>query len=239
MGATQNAELGLVSAKELGRLNQRIEASIYAVTERLRSTLDSLGREHSLNTKWLSRDGLASVVVAQHARYADLCILSHDVSANAAEYSFSEQLLFVSGRPVLFVPAFGSFTTLGRHILVAWNSSRASARAVSDALPLIERAEQTTVITINPADFIDRHGAPPARHMVEHLRRHSASVEGFKLANVPSESIADALWDNAHKVGADLIVAGAFGHPRIWEKLLGGVTRNLLSSMNLPLMMSH
>jgi nucleotide-binding universal stress UspA family protein len=148
-------------------------------------------------------------------------------------------LLFVSGRPVLFVPSFGSLATLGRHIVVAWNSSRASARAVSDALPLIERADQTTVITINPADFNDRQGAPPAGQMVDHLRRHNPSVEGIELPNIPSGSIADALLDEARKAHADLIVAGAFGHPRIWEKLLGGVTRDLLTNPRLPLLMSH
>ena len=147
--------------------------------------------------------------------------------------------MFVTGRPVLFVPAFGSFETLGRHIVVAWNSSRASARAVNDALPLIERAERTTVITINPADFIERHSAPPAEQMVEHLRRHGALVDGIELKNVPPGSIAEALQAEAGNVDADLVVAGAFGHPRLWEKLLGGVTRDLLAQMSLPIMMSH
>ncbi len=234
MDERKTAELGLASAKELDRLDQCVEASIDEVVERLRSTLNALKREHGLDAKWQSLDGPASVVVPQHARYADLCILVRSIG-----YSFSEQLLFVTGRPVLFVPAIGSFETLGRHIVVAWNSSRASARAVNDALPLIERAEQTTVITVNPADFIKRHGALPAEQMVEHLRRHSASVEGIELKNVPAGSIADALQAEARKVGADLVIAGAFGHPRLWEKLLGGVTRDLVAQMSLPTLMSH
>ncbi|MGC2221964.1 MAG: universal stress protein [Methylocella sp.] len=237
----KTAELGLASAADCDRLDRSIEASIDEGAERLRSALEAFKREHGLEAEWLCLDGLASVVVPQHARYADLCILGQDVRADtdSVEYSFSEQLLFVTGRPVLFIPAFGSFETLGRHILVAWNSSRASARAVSDALPLIERAKQTTVITINPADFIGRHGALPAKQMVEHLRRHSASVEGIQLKNVPAGGIADALQAEAHKVGADLVVAGAFGHPKLWEKLLGGVTRDLLARMSLPILMSH
>ena len=237
----KTAELGLASAKELDHLDQRTEASIDEAAARLRWALEALKREHGLDAKWQSLDGQASVVVPQHARYADLCILGQNTSADpdSVGYTFSEQLLFVTGRPVLFVPAFGSFETLGRHIVVAWNSSRASARAVSDALPLIERAEQTTVITINPADFIERHGAPPAEQMVEHLRRHSASVEGIELKNVSAGSIANALQAEARNVGADLVVAGAFGHPRLWEKLLGGVTRDLLAQMSLPTLMSH
>jgi nucleotide-binding universal stress UspA family protein len=153
--------------------------------------------------------------------------------------AFSEQLLFITGRPVLFVPALGSFETLGRHILVAWNSSRASARPINDALPIIERAERTTVLTVNPREFIDGHGALPPDRMVAHLRRHNAQVDSIRLVDVRAGSIADTLQAEAHKVGADLVVAGAFGHPKLWEKLLGGVTRDLLSGMNLPLMMSH
>ena len=75
--------------------------------------------------------------------------------------------------------------------------------------------------------------------MVEHLRRHGAAVKGVWLDKVASESIADIVHAEAHKVGADLIVAGAFGHPRLWEKPMGGVTRDLLARMSLPLLMSY
>jgi nucleotide-binding universal stress UspA family protein len=147
--------------------------------------------------------------------------------------------LFVTGRPVVFVPALGSFATLGRHILVAWNSSRASTRAVNDALPLIERAERVTVLAINPAVFAERYGALQPQQMIEHLRRHGAAARGIWLNHIQTASIASTLLAQAHEVGADLIVAGAFGHPKLWEKLMGGVTRDLLARMNLPVLMSH
>jgi nucleotide-binding universal stress UspA family protein len=235
------AELGLASAVAIGKLNRRIDKSIADATERLRSALESFGREHALEVEWRCLDGVASILVPQHARYADLCILSHETPPKVApaEYSFSEHLLFVTGRPVLFIPTVGVFETLGRHILVAWNSSRASARAVNDALKLIERAERTTVLTVNPREFVERHGALPAKQMVEHLRRHSASVEGSEIGDVPAHSVADVVQAEAHRVGADLVVAGAFGYPRLWEKVLGGVTRDLLARMNMPTFMSH
>jgi len=239
--AQNTEELGLASAAQSCRLNQRIENSIEETAERLRSALENSGLERGIEIEWRCLEGIASVVVPQHARYAGLCILGQDLPAyvNSAGYSFSEQLLFITGRPVLFVPALGSFETLGRHILVAWNSSRASARSINDALPIIERAERTTVVTVNPKEFIDRHGALPPDRMVAHLRRHNAKVDSIRLVDVRAGSIADALQAEAHKVGADMIVAGAFGHPKLWEKLLGGVTRDLLAGMSLPLMMSH
>lgn len=235
------AELGQGSADAIGRTNQRIRKSIDEAAERLRSALEEIKREHGLEVEWRCLDGVGSTLVPQHARFADLCILSQDVSAaaSATGYTFSEQLMFVSGRPVVFIPVHGSFHTLGRHILVAWNSSRASTRAANDALPLIERAEQVTVLAINPGEFAKRYGALPPERIVEHLKRHGASVQGIWLNNISAGSIADAVQAEAHKVGADLIVAGAFGNPRLWEKMMGGVTRDLLARMNLPVLMSY
>jgi nucleotide-binding universal stress UspA family protein len=235
------AELGLGSFAAINSVNQHIQNSINEGAERLRLELDELGREFRLEVEWLCLDGIGSVVVAQHARFADLCILGQDVSTtNAATgYTFSEQLLFVTGRPVVFIPAEGSFETLGRHILLAWNSSRPSTRAVNDALPLIERAERVTVLAVNPAEFAQRYGALPPERMVEHLRRHGASVAGVWLQDIPTASIVDAIQHEARKQGADMIVAGAFGHPKLWEQLMGGVTRELLTRMALPVLMSY
>ena len=100
------AELGLVSAAGFDSLDRRIETSIDAVAERLRSTLETLARKHGLVAELRCVDGVASVVLPQHARYADLCILGHDQPEGPASvnYTFAEQLLFVTGRPVFFVP---------------------------------------------------------------------------------------------------------------------------------------
>jgi len=237
----KTAELGLVSGEDLDRLNRRLQLSIDEAVDRLRSQFEALGREHRLEIEWRCVDGSASVVAPEHARYADLCILGPNESNDDASvgYTFSEQLLFATGRPLVLIPTVGSFDTLGRHIVVGWNASRPATRAVSDALPLIERAERTTVITIDSADFVDRDSAPAADQLVKHLRRHSSSVDAVQLKDVPAGSIAEALQAEARNLGADLIVTGAYGHPKFWEKLVGGVTRDLLNRMNFPILMSH
>lgn len=235
------AEVGLVPTHEINDLDRRIEESIDRVADRLRVALDALTRQHGLEAELHCVDGPASLVLPQHARHADLCILGQEPTEGSAPvgYAFSEHMLFLTGRPVLFVPALGAFETLGRHIVVAWNSSRPAARSVNDALPLIERAERTTVLMVNPSTIVHPQGALPGDSIVEHLKRHGASVDAVRVENVPRGSVAGALQAEARALGADLIVAGAFGHPRLWEKLLGGVTHDLLAHMSLPILMSH
>ncbi|MBV1699101.1 MAG: universal stress protein [Hyphomicrobiales bacterium] len=238
----KSAEIGLVSAARLHDLDHQVAATIEAAADRQRSAVTELARERGLRAELIAVDGVASLVVPQYARYADLCILGCDELEGgpaSINYTFSEQLLFVSGRPVLFVPPAGSFATLGRHIAVAWNSSRPAALALNDALPLIEHAEQTTIIMINPSGFIENHPGPPGEQIVEHLKRHGAEVTAARLEDVPRDEIADRLQDEAQARGADLMVAGAFGHPRLWEKMLGGVTHDLIARMRLPVFMSH
>jgi len=235
------AELGLGTAKDIDRLHERIEASIDSNAQRLRSMLETLGHERGFSTEWCFVDGPPSVVVSQRARYADLCIVGRDAAAaeTSIDYSFSEELLFVTGRPVLFIPPAPPFETLGRHIAVAWNSSRPAARAVNDALPLIEVSKKATILMANPTEFIDRRGALPPDRLVEHLTRHGAVTDLLLLEHVPAGSVARALQTKAREIGADLLVAGAFGHPKLWEKLLGGVTRDLLDHTRLPIFMSY
>jgi nucleotide-binding universal stress UspA family protein len=92
---------------------------------------------------------------------------------------------------------------------------------------------------INPSGFIDAHEGPSSEHILEHLRRHGAAVHAVRIEGVARDNIAGRLQFEAHARGADLIVAGAFGHPRLWEKMLGGVTHDLLANMTLPIFMSH
>jgi hypothetical protein len=87
---------------------------------------------------------------------------------------------------------------------------------------------------INPSGFIDSHEGPPGEQLAEHLARHGATVVSVRIENVAHGTIADRLQAEALALGADMIVGGAFGHPRLWEKMLGGVTRDLMARMNYP-----
>jgi len=239
--AQSTAEFGLVTGSDINRDKRRTAQAHDETVQRLTQELDAIRREFGLEVELQNVEGAAAAVVPQYARFADLCILSQDLRSDAtsAGSTFSEAVLFSTGRPVLLVPAHGAFTTLGRHLLVAWNSSRAAARALNDSLSLIERAEHTTVLAINPTQYTERYRALASEQIVEHLRRHGSPVEGLRRENVHMASIAQVIQSEAHAVGADLIVAGAFGHAKLWEKLVGGVTCDLLAGMTLPILMSH
>jgi nucleotide-binding universal stress UspA family protein len=241
MNLRKAAELGIVPSSVMQALDDQVKASIYSVEAHLSESLQILTKQHGIRSDFLSIDGRAANTVPQYARYADICIVGqHEPSASTSiSYTFSEQLLFVTGRPVLLVPPNRSFETLGRHIAVAWNSSRPAARSLNDAMPLIEKTDHVTIIIINPAERTDRHEGPPGEQLAEHIARHGRNAEIIEIEDIAHDEIAYRLQQEAQAVGADLIVAGAFGHPRLWEKMLGGVTRDLLSRMNVPLFMSH
>ena len=237
----KTAELAGRSLAEVDDIDQGVEDSIDRSAHELQATFEHLTRQHGLNGEWRMVEGEPNTILPQHARYADLCILAAGAPAESTSGGFliSQEMLFTAGRPVLLVPQAAAGMTLGAHVAVAWNSSRSSARALNDALPLLERSEKATVIAVNPNDSIGAHGALPLVRLLEHLKRHGVSARSVVLADVPSEAVAAALQEKACAVGADLLVAGAHGHTWLHEILLGSVTRDMLSNLELPVMMSH
>lgn len=190
--------------------------------------------------EWRIVEGMLREEVALHARYADLVIIGQDDSdtSEPGAPGLVGDVLFGAGRPVLVVPYAGRFATVGRRVIVGWNASREAARAVNDALPLISAAQTVCVLAANPAKGIAGHGAEPGADIALHLARHgvSVTVEHRVAPDVPD---ADLLLNHASDISADLLVVGAYGHSRLREFVLGGVTRRLLREMTLPVLMSH
>lgn len=149
-----------------------------------------------------------------------------------------EDIIIGSGRPMLVVPYAGEFDTPGRRVIVAWDNSREAARALHEALPLIARAEQVTVMAVrdDPAEF-DRD-RPSIERIVRHLGRHgiAARPEETVRGDVP---IGDVILSRASDLDADLIIAGAYHHSQFREALLGGASRELLDTMTVPVLMAH
>ena len=179
-------------------------------------------------------------VVGMHARYADLVVLGQTDPQEPPQVGrhLPEEVVLASGRPVLVVPYIGAAATIGQRVVVAWDASREAARAVSDAMPILERAESVLVVIVNPESTPLGHGEVPGADIGAYLARHKVEVE---VQRVPSGelSVADALLSYVADREADLLVMGAYAHSRVRELVLGGVTRTMLESMTLPVLMAH
>jgi nucleotide-binding universal stress UspA family protein len=210
-----------------------------AVAER---TFREALRLQGLEGEWRAVDGDTVEVLALHARYADLTILGQPNEEQAYKGPSADavlvNLMLASGRPILAIPYAGNFERVGERVLVAWNASRESTRAVNDALPLLAGATVVTVLAVNPRRGIEGDGNVPAADIALHLARHGVKAEAaHTIAKDISEG--DALLSYAADLGADLIVCGGYGHSRAREMVFGGVTRTLLQEMTVPMLLSH
>lgn len=190
-----------------------------------------------LRAEWRYVEGEIRGIMNVHARYADLVVLAQgsgeDVPLGPA-LNLPDDLVLTSGRPVLVVPFEGAPTGFGSNILIAWNGSAQSSRAVHDALPLLQAANSVTVLTVGPEEASHIPGAEITAHLVHHGVNASADH-----AIERDHSTADTILHAASDAGANLIICGAWGHSRFLETVLGGVTRHLLRHMKVPVLMSH
>lgn len=179
--------------------------------------------------------------MARQSRLADLAVIAApQEGADDAPVSraFFSAMLFESGRPVLVVPAEHAVEIPFRHVVVAWLPTREATRAVHDALPLLASANSIDVVTVEPALSDMDHGADPGVDIATHLARHGLPVNVHTVAG-GGQSVAAALLRHARESGAQLLVAGGYGHSRLREWALGGTTRELLHSGELPILLSH
>jgi nucleotide-binding universal stress UspA family protein len=175
------------------------------------------------------------------ARVSDLIVLGQVdpqmPKATAARHML-DRLLMGAGRPVLVIPYAGSFPTIGQKVLIGWTDCREAARAVHDAIPIMKQAQSATALTVVSRRRMGDDTSVPGTDIVEHLKRHGVPASAARtVANDIADS--DALLSYASDSGADLLVAGGYTHSRIREAALGGVTRELLQHMTIPVLMSH
>lgn len=194
----------------------------------------------------------------QHACATDLVVLAQrdPQGADGTAAGFAGQLLVGAGCPMLFIPyvetlpleADGAPRCASR-VLVAWAPRRESVRALRDALPLLRKASSVELVRFAGPDeaddrlldavvaYLKRHDVT-ARARISHTAEPSIGERLISAGNV-DVPVAEALLSFAADVGADLIVMGGYGHARAWELVLGGVTRTMLRSMTVPVLMSH
>ena len=175
---------------------------------------------------------------ALYAHYADVVIAPSASEANAGFVlrGVPEAVMMTAGVPVLVIPDLWRPQPLGRRVVVSWNASREATRAVHDSLPILTRAESVTLFAFDPRqEVLEEESAL----LLGHLAAHGIAAEKFTWPSTGDIDAVDALFSCLSESGADLIVAGGYGHPRLLERLLGGVTQTLMNTLTVPVVMSH
>ncbi len=174
---------------------------------------------------------------ARLARRFDLAVVGQaEPDVSAVEEIIAESTLFGSGRPMIMVPYIQKAPLKLDNVMVCWDGSRPAARAIADAMPLLEKARRVEIVIIT--NERGKQDEIEGADMGQHLARHGLKVDVHRIAG-GNIDVADALLSHSADSGTDFIVMGGFGHSRLREFVLGGVTHSILRSMTVPALMSH
>ena len=179
----------------------------------------------------------AEETIGELARLYDLAVvLQPEPSQFSFDNSIPQAVLFNSGGPVLMVPYIHTGALDARHVGIAWDGSRLAARAVRDALPFLAAAQAVTVIAVNE----DRHdgGEAGSDQLVRQLARREIKARIERLT-ADHDNVHGTILSIAADTDIGLLAMGGYGHSRLKERILGGVTRGIFESMTVPVLMSH
>lgn len=181
----------------------------------------------------------ADEAIGRRARYVDLTVLGPDLLARSRlRKKATEGVLFHSGKPLLLVPSGTKPTLAPKRVMVAWDASLEAVRAVREAVELLAGADEVRVAIVDPVETGGGHGEEPGADIAAFLARHGAKVAVDRLPS-GDRGIADVLTRHAADCASDLFVMGAYGHSRLRQRILGGVTQSMLQEPPLPILMAR
>ena len=226
-------EIGPNIAATLRDLDDAQRAGVLAAFRQSRLAAD-------VHASWAEvSDAPVAAVFAQQAFYADLLVLGQhglaESSATGVPSDFVEAVISASGKPALILPCVHTAVEIGQNVLIAWKPTREAARAVSAAMPLLQRARSVQII----AWAGDEEAVSGARlDLNGYLWRHGVDAIWHRAGQEP-EALGELLLSRACDLQADLLVMGCYGHSRTREWILGGTSRTVLRTMTLPVLMAH
>jgi nucleotide-binding universal stress UspA family protein len=237
--ATTGASRYLVQARMLAELDPNLRTHLDFLRHRARQGLEDFeAAAQKLGLPSYEKrlvDDEAGGGICLQSRYADLVVIGQNDPKELSPVvmpDFAQFVVLNSARPVLVVPHAGRFDNIGTRVLIAWDAGMEAARAVACALPLLRRAQHVEVVSFGARS----QAMSPGRDLAQYLARHHVHAE--VLQRQSDGPVGDALMSLAGLRGADLLVMGAYGHMRFRELMLGAVTRAVLESMRVPVLMS-
>jgi nucleotide-binding universal stress UspA family protein len=224
-------------ALSLAEIAEAYEQDTRKAAEQVRADFESRCKLAGISFEWRMVDGEPGSTLNYHGRYADLILMAKAAGdCPPVLRAVPDAALFGSGRPLLVLPhGQGDYFLPPKRALIAWNASREAARAVHDAMPLLDASREVIVLGVGSES--GRHELP-CRDIALHLSRHGIRTE---VSSIPAgaEGEGAALLVYAAAMGVDLIVMGGYGHSRLREFVLGGVTRHVRHNARVPVLMSH
>jgi nucleotide-binding universal stress UspA family protein len=188
---------------------------------------------------WCHETGELHGLLIKYARYSDLVVLGqpHPDGEDTPGYAdVLHRALLNMGRPVLIVPQFGIFKTIGKHILIAWDESKSACRAMNDSLEFLHMAEKVEALSLYNKKADKEKNT--ASKLGDYLAQRNIKCEASDLLTF-STNFAEFILNHANERQFDLLIMGGFGRHRLKELVLGGVTKYILQHMQLPVFMSH
>ncbi|MFB9242008.1 universal stress protein [Massilia antarctica] len=223
-------------ALHLGFLREQAQAALASFTQRCEAAALASHEARVI-------DDDAGGGLCLHGRVADVIVLSQSDPEHGGPRLLADLPAYVvlhAGKPVLMVPFAGQPASVGQRVLVSWDASREAACALQLALPLLRQADsvELAVFDTGPASqtVADARAADPRPWLARHGIQASVAVHALAHKRQP---VGEALLALAAQKNADLLVMGAYGHSRVRETMLGGVTRTLFESMSIPVLMAH
>ncbi|MBC7202501.1 MAG: universal stress protein [Pusillimonas sp.] len=197
-------------------------------------------QEAGVKANWREPQGLAEDVLALHARYCDLLVMSQSENQTSSmRASQAEAVITSAGRPILMVPFIGELNPIGKRVLFCWDQGRRSTRAFADAGPILQQAKDLLVLTIDEdrelAKKQDLHDSDFNAYCAAHGYPQPKFIRQVSNHN----SIGNIILNTATDQGCDMIVMGAYNRSRTREWVLGGTSKTLLDSMTVPILFSH
>ena len=196
---------------------------------------DRLLRQEQVSGEWQTIVGLPVSHLTRYACANDLVVVGQRDTTDPTGLDAPEDVVLGCGRAVLIVPKVSTPPRVEGNLLISWNGSREAMRAVQDALPVMGLYDAVTVLSVNPEEDAD---IELQTKLIDHLARHGLNAVP-ETTRTASGAVAATILGRAAELDAGAIVMGAYGHSRLRETILGGVTRDMLRDTSRPLLMSH
>ncbi len=195
----------------------------------------SAGAAASLSFGWLDEAPEGENFVGSYGRVFDVIVMNRpDANSTGLYYRAIESGLFESGRPILLSPPSPP-RQIGTNVLIAWNCSTEQSRATALAMPLLQKADRVTVLTVVGGTGV---AGPSAEQLIRYLQRNGIGAEPMRV-ELGGRSTGEAILAAAQSLGCDLLIKGAYTQSRLRQLIFGGATQHVLAKADLPVLLAN